>query len=119
VARLLYVLVHSTDRPERAVAALRAAVAATTRGDEVALWLTGEGVRLGVAAVAETLREPGEPSAVDALGTLVGAGGVAWCVRRCFEERGFEADALREGALLADEARLGTLVDEGWIPVPT
>ena len=65
MAAFLYVLTHSTDEPDRAATGLATALAAQRAGHDVALWLTGEGVRLGVKHVAETLREPGPESAAE------------------------------------------------------
>ena len=48
MARLLFLLNHSTEQPDRAMTALLAARAAKADGHDVALWLQNEGVRLGV-----------------------------------------------------------------------
>lgn len=119
MARLLYVILNSTDAPERAATALYAAARSSEAGHEVALWLQDEGVRLGVEAVAETFREPGPGSAPEHLAALVERGGRLYLSRRCFAVREFEEDQIRRGGVLADPEALGALVDEGWIPVAT
>ena len=119
MARLLYVLTHSTDEPERATAALGAAAAAAKHGHEVALWLTDEGVRLGVRGVVETIAAPPRRGALESLGLLVEAGAPLYCPRACFTLREFDEEQLREGARLAPQHALADLVAEGWIPVPT
>ena len=113
MAALLYVLAHSTEDPDRAVTALNAALAASEAGHDVALWLTGEGVRLGVVGVAETLREPGSRTAAQVVAALAQRGVVLHCSRPCFERRTFSPDALRPGARLAEAAELGDLLASG------
>jgi predicted peroxiredoxin len=117
MARLLFVLAHSTEEPDRAATALATALAAQTAGHEVALWLTGEGVRLGVKHVAETLREPGPMSAAETVEALVRGGAVLHLERRSFQVRRFEETALRPGAKVVEGARLADLVGEGYVPV--
>ena len=113
VADMLYVLTHSTEEPDRATAGLTHAVAAARAGHDVALWLTGEGVRLGVAGVAETLREPGAQTAAEMMAELAEGGVTLYCSRPCFERRQFDPDALRPGAEIADPEALAALVAAG------
>jgi predicted peroxiredoxin len=117
MARLLFVLLHSTDDPDRAVTGLSTALAAAESGHDVGVWLAGEGVRLGVSGVAETIREPGPRSAAELTEALVERGARLFCSRRCFETREFEKDALRRGAEVAGPERLAALVAEGRTPV--
>ncbi len=119
VSRLLYVLAHSTDDPDRAASALHAAARAADAGHEVALWLHSEGVRLGVRGVAETLREPGPGTPWEHLDRIAERGGGIYCAGRCLDQRGFDKGALRAGARREDPEVLGRLVSEGWTPVPT
>jgi predicted peroxiredoxin len=98
---------------------LRLALAAAERGHDVRLWLAGEGVRLGVKGVAETLKEPGSPAASEALEALAAKGARFLCSRPCFLERQFEEAALRAGARLADFHELADEVAGGRTPVPT
>ena len=118
MARLLYVLAHSTDDPGRTATALHAAAANLEAGHEVALWLMEEGVRLGVRGVADTLHEPGPGTPAEHLEALRAAGGGIHLSRRCFEIREFDEDARLEGARLVPPQALGDLVDQGWVPVP-
>jgi predicted peroxiredoxin len=117
MARLLYLVHHSTDEPERVLAAVEAARGAQASGHEVGLWLAHEGVRLAVTAVAETIRRPRPAAPV--LDALVQAGAALHASEPCFEQRAFEHDVLRPGAALAGPGDLGGLVDEGWVPVAT
>jgi predicted peroxiredoxin len=113
VSSLLYVLTHSTEDPDRAATALAAAIAARRAGHDVALWLSGEGARLGVAGVAETLNEPLPESATAMIEALVAAGAVLYVDRVSFDRRQYAEDALRPGAVLEDAAKLAELVAGG------
>lgn len=110
---LLFVVAHSTDDPDRAVTAIETALAAAEAGHGVALWLTGEGVRLGVKGVAETLREPTRRSAAEMLEALVARGAALHCSRPSFERREFAAEALRAGARVAEPHEIATLLAAG------
>ncbi len=117
MARILYILPHSTEAPERATAGLAAAVAGQRAGHDVNLWLFGEGVRLGVRGVAETLNEPGPETAAAMLAAL-GAGGATLHVERlAFEQREFTAEVLLPSAALADAGELAGLAADGWLTV--
>lgn len=114
MARILYVLTHSTEAPDRAATALATAVAAQRAGHEVALWLTGEGARLGVKGVAETLAEP-LPETAAAMRDALLAGGAALHVERLsFERRKYAPDAVLDGAAVVDADHLAALLADGW-----
>ena len=117
MARILFVLNHSTEAPARAATALRTALAAVNDGHEVALWLTGEGVRLGVQGVAETFREPGPLTAAEMVDGLAAGGAALYMERASFEEREFEPDVVRAGADIANAGRLAELIADGWSAV--
>lgn len=119
MARLLYVLAHSTDEPERSTAALAAAAAAAKHGHDVGLWLTDEGVRIGVQGVVEAIASPGRRGALESLRLLVESGATLHCPRACFLLREFEEASLRQGARLASHVELAELIADGWVPVPT
>jgi predicted peroxiredoxin len=117
MARLLYVLSHSTDDPRRAATGLAAAAAAAD-AHEVGVWLTDEGVRLAVQGVADALLEEGPRLASDSLAALQAQGARLHVSRPCFVARGFETDQLVDGAEPAEPIALATLVAEGWVPIP-
>ena len=117
VAAYLVLVPHSTEAPNRAATALGTALAMAEAGHKVDLWLHGEGVRLGVAHVAEALREPWPKAAAAALESRAGRGATFHCSKPCLEQRGFAADALRTGARLADPGMLAGLVAAGATPL--
>ena len=114
MARLLHIVLHSTEAPDRASLALATALAAQRAGHEVGLWLSGEGSRLGVKGVAETLAEPLPETAAAMRDALLAGGAVLHVERLSFEHRMYEADALLEGAELVDAGALAALVADGW-----
>ena len=118
MARLLYVLSHSTDDPRRAAVGLEAASAAAQGGHEVAVWLMDEGVRLAVPGVSDALLEAGPRLASESLALLRQHGAALHVSHPCFRARGFAATQLAEGAGLAEPAALADLVADGWVPVP-
>jgi len=117
MARLLYILAHSTEAPERATSGLATALAGQRGGHEVGLWLTGEGIRLGVKGVAETLNEPMPETAAAMVAALLAGGAALHLERLAFEHRAFSEDALLGGAVVVDAGRLADFVADGWTPV--
>lgn len=110
MARCLILIPHSTEDPNRSATALGTARALQEGGQPVDLWLYGEGVRLGVAHVAETLREPWPQECGAVLDALAAAGSTFHCSEPCFAQRGFTADVLRPGARLSPPAHLAQLL---------
>lgn len=117
MASFLALIAHSTEEPNRAATALGTALAMAEAGHRVDLWLHGEGVRLGVAHVAEALREPWPKEAAQALDALAARGSTFHCSQPCFEQRGFHAQALRPGARLAPPPTLAALLAGGATPL--
>ena len=118
MARLLYLVSHSTAEPARAVTALAAAVAALDAAEaEVGVWLSGEGARLAVEGVAAMLTTTGLPPASESIARLVAGGAALHCSAPCFERLGFEVDALAPGVEIVPPARLAELVTAGWTPI--
>jgi predicted peroxiredoxin len=117
VAALIYVITHSTENPDRAATALHAARAAVRAEHDVALWLTGEGVRLGVQGVAETLREPLPESAAAMMEGLAEAGVPLYLERASFERRAYDESAVRPHGRVVGAEHLATLIAAGATPV--
>ncbi|MCC7139868.1 MAG: DsrE family protein [Planctomycetes bacterium] len=109
---LAVLLLCSTDDPDRAAAALLAARAAAVFGATprpAVLLLESEGVRLGAKGVAEAISGGGRPDAKDALASFVRAGGRVLVARAAWAERGYQDDALVEGASLCGPSALAEL----------
>ena len=114
---LAVLLLHSTDRPERAVAGVRAALA-TARASvgpiPPALVLDVEGARMAAKGVAQALSTGGRPNLVDQLTEFVRLGGVIFAVEEAWRERGFLDDALMAGAKLVPAGHLAALASAGY-----
>jgi uncharacterized protein len=114
---LAVLLLRSTDEPERAVAALSAARAATTLGataQRPALVLDDEGVRIAAKGVAEAISGGGRPDAKEILTAFVSAGGRVLASRDAWRGRGYLDDALVEGATLVGAEILAELAAAGY-----
>ncbi len=118
MARLLYVISHSTADPARAATALAAAAAgADVEGTNVALWLSGEGVRLAVEGIPAMLLVAGLPSTSESVARLQARKAPLYVSQPCFARLGFELSAATGGVELVDSARLASLVADGWTPI--
>lgn len=113
MAGLIYVIAHSTEEPDRAETALHAALAAARNEHEVTLWLTGEGVRLGIHGVAETLPKTLSESAAAMMDALRDAGAHVLLERASFTRRRYDEDAVRAGAKVVDAGHLAGLLAAG------
>jgi predicted peroxiredoxin len=113
MASLCVVLLHSTDEPALAVAALRAARAAAAKGP-CALYVAAEGSRLAARGVAEALSGCGRPDLAAWLREFLASGGRLLASEACLRERGFAPDLLLPAVSLEDDAALGRLASEGW-----
>ena len=114
MARILFVLTHSTEAPDRAATALATARAAQEAGHEVGLWLTGEGARLGVKGVAETLAEPLPETAAAMRDGLIAGGAVLHVEAQSFARREYSPEVVLDGARVVDGSALAALVADGW-----
>lgn len=110
---LLYVLRHSTEAPDRTVTGLHAALAAVRAGHDVAVWLTGEGVRLGIDGVADTLNEDVPESAAAMWAALLEGASEVHLDRFSFVRRKYAEDAVCGGAQVSDAGILAALLADG------
>lgn len=99
--RIAVHLLHASDEPEHAVAALALLRAAAERGGAPRLVLDLEGVRLAAKGVAAALRGDGRPDPATLLAAALAAGARILVVRDAWAARGYADDALVEGAVLA------------------
>ncbi len=117
VRGLAVLLLHSTDRPERAVAGVRAALAAAranVTSAAPALVLDVEGARMAAKGVAQALSSGGRPNLVEQLAEFVRLGGTVSAVEDAWRERGFLDDALIAGAHLVPASHVATLAAAGY-----
>jgi hypothetical protein len=119
MASLAILLLHSSDEPEVAVAALRAARAAAARPDapRPVLRLDAEGVRVGARGVAEALSGGGRPDCRALLDGFTADGGRIEVARDAWRDRGYADDALVAGAELSGPDGLTDLARAGFVVV--
>jgi predicted peroxiredoxin len=117
--RLAVHLLHSSDEPDRVVAALRvvraAAIGAAPTVGAPALVLDLEGVRLAAKGVAAALNGDGRPDVKALLESAVRAGAKVFVDLEAWRARGYLDDALVEGASLADAGMVANLVATGHV----
>jgi predicted peroxiredoxin len=117
--RLAVHLLHSSDEPDRVVAALRvlraAALGAAAPVGGPALVLDLEGVRLAAKGVASALAGDGRPDVKELLASALRAGAKVFVGADAWRARGYADDALLEGASLADAGTVANLVATGYV----
>ena len=99
-------LTRSTDDPDRATVAMVIANAAVASGKNTMVFLSSEGVRLGVKGVAENIHEEGLQPMADLIKNFLAAGGTLWVCSPCFKKRGYTDGDLIEGATIVGGAKL-------------
>ena len=112
---LCVLLLHSSDEPDLAAAAIGAAHATVAAGRPAALYLEAEGTRLGAKGVAEALSRGGRPDLAALLAAFSKAGGRVLVSGPSWRERGFAPDALLPGASIVEREALSTLAAEGFV----
>ncbi len=89
--RVLIGLTHSAEEPENVLIAYLMGVEALRAGKEAAMWLTKDGINVGIDGFAETVCVPGAPD----IGTLheeyVTSGGRFFVCPVCVKVRGEDA----------------------------
>jgi hypothetical protein len=114
MANLCVLLLHSTDDPALATAAVRAAHAGALAGRKTALFLAAEGSRLAARGVLEALSGGGRPDLAALVREFLARGGSLHASRACLEERGFAPGALLPEAALEPPDGLSRLASEGF-----
>src|SRR5437899_4420039 len=99
-------LTRSIDDPDRATVAMVVANAAVASGKQTMVFLSSEGVRLGVKGVANQISEEGFQPMATLLQNFLAAGGSAWVCSPCFKTRGHTEGDLIEGTSIVGGAKL-------------
>jgi len=111
--KLLIVLTHSQDAPDRAAAALAIASAALAEGRDLAVFALNDGAKLMKRGFAETITgQEAFPPIKDLLGNLVEAGQKFFVCSTCAAQYGNKVQDLLPGAELSGAPILLRLVDE-------
>jgi predicted peroxiredoxin len=104
---------HGEEDPDNVAVAYLTAGAALDQGKEVVLWLTSEGVRLGLGGYADKIRADKEPSIALLHAQFVEKGGRLFVCPICFKERELDESELVEGASLQGATPLMEFAGDG------
>ena len=101
------------EDPDRVAVAYLTAVAALDQGKNVVMWLTVEGVRLGLRGYADKIRIDKEPPIERLHQQFTEKGGRFFVCPICFKERDLDESALGDGAELKGATPLMEFVGDG------
>jgi uncharacterized protein len=104
---------HGEENPDAVAVAYLTAGAALDQGHEVVMWLTSEGVRLGLQAYADRIRVDKDPPAERLHAQFIEKGGRFYVCPVCFGDRGLDAGELVEGAELKGATPLMEFAGDG------
>ncbi len=106
---------HGDEDPDRVAVAYLTAGAALDQGREVVLWLTSEGVRLGLQGYADAIRTDQDPPASRLHQQFIDKGGRFFVCPICFNERGLDEGELVENAELKGASPLMEFATPGTV----
>lgn len=104
--RFVVTLTYAHDNPDKATVAFVIANAAVASGQETVVFLTVEGVRLGVVGGADGIHEDGFAPLADLMAAFADAGGQLYVCSPCFKRRRLDETRLVAGARVAGGAKL-------------
>jgi uncharacterized protein len=99
-------LTCAKDDPDRATVAFVVANAAVASDQEVVVFLSTEGVRLGVKGYADDIAEAGFAPLKDLMAGFASAGGKIYVCSPCFKKRKLDENDLVPGAVIVGGAKL-------------
>ncbi len=106
-------LTWSKNDADKATVAFVVANAAVASDKRTMMFLSTEGVRLGVAGYADDIREEGFAPLAELMANFVKAGGVIWVCSPCFKKRGLDETRLVAGATIVGGAKLVEWLSDG------
>lgn len=104
---------HGEEDPDRVAVAYLTAGAALDQGKDVVMWLSVEGVRLGLRGYADRIRAGQEPPVERLHEQFVEKGGRMFVCPICFNERELDQSELVDGAELKGASPLMEFVGDG------
>ena len=105
-------LTCAKDDPDRATVAFVVANAAAASDKEVVVFLSTEGVRLGVEGYADDIAEDGFAPLKDLMAGFAAAGGKIYVCSPCFKRRKLDEHGLVPGAVIVGGAKLVEFMGE-------
>lgn len=113
--RVIVGCTHGDEDPDRVVTAYLTAVAALDGGKDVVMWLTVEGVRLGLRDYANHIRADMDPPVERVHAQFIEKGGRFYVCPICFNERDLSESELVENAELKGATPLMEFAADGAI----
>jgi uncharacterized protein len=104
---------HGSEDPDSVVVAYLIAGAALDQGKDVVLWLTSEGVQLGLNDYADEIRVDQDPPVARVHAQFIEKGGRFFVCPICFAERGLDEADLVPGAQLKGATPLMEFAGDG------
>jgi predicted peroxiredoxin len=106
---------HGEENPDSVAVAYLTAGAALDQGRDVVLWLTSEGVRLGLRGYADGIRVDKDPPAARLHQQFIEKGGRFYVCPICFNERDLDDAELVENAELKGASPLMEFATPGTV----
>jgi predicted peroxiredoxin len=106
-------LTRAKDDPDRATVAFVVANAAVASDKQTVVFLSTEGVRLGVKGYADDVREEGFAPLKELMTNFAGAGGKIYVCSPCFKRRKLDENNLVDGAVIVGGAKLVEFMSDG------
>jgi predicted peroxiredoxin len=104
---------HGNEDPDAVVVSYLVAGAALDQGKDVVLWLTSDGVRLGLDGYADEIRADKEPPVSRVHAQFIEKGGRFYVCPVCFGERDLDESKLVPGAELKGATPLMEFAGDG------
>ncbi len=104
---------HGDEDPDRVVVSYLTAGAALDQGKDVVMWLTSDGVRLGLRGYADGIRTDRDPPGERLHAQFIEKGGRFYVCPICFNERELDENDLVEGAQLQGATPLMQFAGDG------
>jgi predicted peroxiredoxin len=106
-------LTRAKDDTDKATVAFVVANAAVASDKESLVFLSTEGVRLGVQGYADDVREEGFAPLKELMTNFVKAGGKIYVCSPCFKKRKLDETKLVDGATIVGGAKLVEFLSDG------
>ena len=106
-------LTYSKNDTDKATVAFVVANAAVASDKRTMVFLSTEGVRLGVKGFADDIHEAGFSPLRELMANFVKAGGVIYVCSPCFKKRNLDETKLVEGATIVGGAKLVEWLADG------
>lgn len=113
MAKMVVSITHAKDDQDKATVGFVVANAGLVSGQEVVIFLSTEGVRLGEEGYADDIHEEGFQPLKSLMSSFAENGGAIWVCSPCFKKRGLGEDKLVAGGLIVGGAKLVEFLSQG------